>query len=328
MDAHNTLQLLLDANTRPDGNLYPAPARPPPLPPRPPKPPSPPARATRTRTPTPRTKTPNAPATPPWPATCPTGTAWPPPRRTGLDHRSAGQPRRHRLHRHVPGRRRTRAGDDRQGAGRLYELELSADRMAARSHPAAAQGRPSIALQTVRANAGRPGHRHGLLETELAEAVEQGRTGTLLVAQGAPAAQHPTRFEACWTGSSRAPGNRRTGTGGLPRPGQPAAGAPGTPLMRRIPRCPASMAATCWSQPVLPTRWPTRNSPATCPASRSIRTTRCCCARRSPAAPLINQGVQVNPVVEVDAVDLTTGNINFEGSLRVGATSAPPWKCA
>ena len=32
---------------------------------------------------------------------------------------------------------------------------------------------------------------------------------------------------------------------------------------------------------------------------------------------LINQGVQVNPVVEVDAVDLTTGNINFEGSLQV-----------
>ena len=27
--------------------------------------------------------------------------------------------------------------------------------------------------------------------------------------------------------------------------------------------------------------------------------------------------MQVNPVVEVDAVDLTTGNINFEGSLQV-----------
>ena len=92
---------------------------------------------------------------------------------------------------------------------------------------------------------------------------------------------------------------------------------PGTPLMRRIPRCPASMAATCWASPCCPTRWPTRNSPATCPASRSIRTTLLLRAAIAGSPKLINQGVQVNPVVEVDAVDLTTGNINFEGSLQV-----------
>ena len=168
-----------------------------------------------------------------------------------------------------------------------YELELSADRMAAMITLLPPKGGRPVALQTVRQALADQGIVHGLLETELAEAVEQGRTGTLLVAQGTPPTRGtPTRFESLLDRlKPRAQEIDELAQVDYRDLGSLLLVTPGTPLMRRIPRCPASMAATCWASPCCPTRWPTRNSPATCPASRSIRTTRCCCARRSPAAP-------------------------------------------
>ena len=160
---------------------------------------------------------------------------------------------------------------------------------------------------------------HGLLETELAEAVEQGRTGTLLVAQGTPPTRGtPTRFESLLDRLAARPGNRRTGTGGLPRPGQPAAGHAGHAAHAPHSPLPGIDGRDVLGQPVLPdemadTQFSSDMSGVEIDPDDPLLLR----AAIAGSPKLINQGVQVNPVVEVDAVDLTTGNINFEGSLQV-----------
>ena len=200
-----------------------------------------------------------------------------------------------------------------------YELELSADRMAAMITLLPPKGGRPVALQTVRQALADQGIVHGLLETELAEAVEQGRTGTLLVAQGTPPTRGtPTRFESLLDRLAARPGNRRTGTGGLPRPGQPAAGHAGHAAHAPHSPLPGIDGRDVLGQPVLPdemadTQFSSDMSGVEIDPDDPLLLR----AAIAGSPKLINQGVQVNPVVEVDAVDLTTGNINFEGSLQV-----------
>ena len=166
-----------------------------------------------------------------------------------------------------------------------YELELSADRMAAmitllppgRPSRRAADGAPALADQGIV---------HGLLETELAEAVEQGRTGTLLVAQGTRprAAPHPLRKPAGPAQAAR-PGNRRTGTGGLPRPGQPAAGHAGHAAHAPHSPLPGIDGRDVLGQPVLPDEMADTQFSSDMSGVEIDPDDRCCCARRSPAAP-------------------------------------------
>ncbi|PVE20154.1 DUF342 domain-containing protein, partial [Microvirga sp. KLBC 81] len=93
---------------------------------------------------------------------------------------------------------------------------------------------------------------------------------------------------------------------------------PGMPLMRRIPPLPGIDGCNVLGQPVLPDELP--DTPFNAEMSgveidpedpNLLR------AAIAGSPKLIHQGAQVNPVVEVDAVDLSTGNINFQGSLQV-----------
>ena len=131
------------------------------------------------------------------------------------------------------------------------------------------------------------------------------------------AAPHPLRKPAGPAQAAR-PGNRRTGTGGLPRPGQPAAGHAGHAAHAPHSPLPGIDGRDVLGQPVLPdemadTQFSSDMSGVEIDPDDPLLLR----AAIAGSPKLINQGVQVNPVVEVDAVDLTTGNINFEGSLQV-----------
>ncbi|AUT45882.1 DUF342 domain-containing protein [Achromobacter sp. AONIH1] len=201
-----------------------------------------------------------------------------------------------------------------------YELELSADRMAAMITLLPPKGGRPVALQTVRQALADQGIVHGLLETELAEAVEQGRTGTLLVAQGTPPTRGtPTRFESLLDRlKPRAQEIDELAQVDYRDLGSLLLVTPGTPLMRRIPPLPGIDGRDVLGQPVLPdemadTQFSSDMSGVEIDPDDPLLLR----AAIAGSPKLINQGVQVNPVVEVDAVDLTTGNINFEGSLQV-----------
>ena len=128
---------------------------------------------------------------------------------------------------------------------------------------------------------------HGLLETELAEAVEQGRTGTLLVAQGTPPTRGtPTRFESLLDRlKPRAQEIDELAQVDYRDLGSLLLVTPGTPLMRRIPPLPGIDGRDVLGQPVLPDEMADTQFSSDMSGVEIDPEDPCCCARRSPAAP-------------------------------------------
>jgi uncharacterized protein (DUF342 family) len=201
-----------------------------------------------------------------------------------------------------------------------FEVELGADRMSAllTLHPP--KGGKPVALEDVRQTLADQGIVHGVLERELAEAVEKGSRDTVLVAQGTPPTRGtPTRFESLLDRLKP----RGEDIDDLAQVDYRDLGnlllvSPGTPLMRRVPPLPGVDGADVLGTPVLPEELP--DTPfAKELAGVEIDPEDPLLLRAAIAGTptLVSHGVQVNPMVEVDAVNLSTGNINFEGSLQV-----------
>lgn len=201
-----------------------------------------------------------------------------------------------------------------------FAVELDASRMAATLTLEPPKGGKPVALATVRQALADQGIVHGVMDQALAEAVERGRSETVLIAQGTPPTRGtPTRFESLLDRlKPRADDIDELAQVDYRDLGNLLLVSPGTPLMRRYPPLPGVDGTNVLGEPVLP------DALADTPFSKELAG-----VAVDPEDPLllraaiagtptlISHGVQVNPMVEVDAVDLSTGNINFDGSLQV-----------
>ncbi len=201
-----------------------------------------------------------------------------------------------------------------------FDLEVDAACMSAlvTLHPP--KGGKPVALAVLRQAVADQGIVHGVLEKELADAVALGGSATVLIAQGTPPTRGtPTRFESLLDRlKPRAQEIDELAQVDYRDLGSLLLVSPGTPLMRRIPPLPGIDGCDVLGQPVLPEELPdTPFSKDMSGVEVDAEDPNLLRASIAGSPKLIHQGAQVNPVVEVDAVDLSTGNINFEGSLQV-----------
>lgn len=201
-----------------------------------------------------------------------------------------------------------------------FELELDAERMSALLTLHAPKGGQPVALEAVRAALAERGIVHGILEQELTDAVEQGRRDTVQIARGTPPTRGtPTRFESLLDRlKPRGEEIDELAQVDYRDLGSLLLVSPGTPLMRRTPPLPGVDGTNVLGEPVLPEELP--NTPFANDLSGAEVDPEDPLLLRATIAgtpTLVSHGVQVNPMVEVDAVNLTTGNIHFEGSLLV-----------
>ncbi|KRC84889.1 hypothetical protein D3C87_726630 [compost metagenome] len=201
-----------------------------------------------------------------------------------------------------------------------FEIELNATRMAATLTLHPPKGGKPVALEAVRQALADQGIVHGVLDQALAEAVALGRAETILAAQGTPPTRGtPTRFESLLDRlKPRAEDIDELAQVDYRDLGSLLLVSPGTPLMRRIPPLPGVDGTNVLGEAVLPDELPdTPFSKELSGVAVDPEDPLLLRAAIAGTPTLITHGVQVNPMVEVDAVNLSTGNITFEGSLQV-----------
>ena len=167
-----------------------------------------------------------------------------------------------------------------------YELELSADRMAAMI-TLLPQGRPSRRAADGAPGAGRPGHR----PRPAGNGTGRGRrTGSHRHPAGGarhpPTRGTPTRFESLLDRlKPRAQEIDELAQVDYRDLGSLLLVTPGTPLMRRIPPLPGIDGRDVLGQPVLPDEMADTQFSSDMSGVEIDPEDPCCCARRSPAAP-------------------------------------------
>ncbi|HEY9274484.1 FapA family protein, partial [Achromobacter sp.] len=200
------------------------------------------------------------------------------------------------------------------------ELELDAARMSALLTLLPPKGGKPVTLEAVRQVLAERGIVHGILEQDLIDAVTQGRRETTQIARGTPPTRGtPTRFESLLDRlKPRGQDIDELAQVDYRDLGSLLLVTPGMPLMRRTPPLPGVDGTTVLGEPILPDELP--DTPFASDLSGAAVDPEDPLLLRAAIAgtpTLVSHGVQVNPMVEVDAVNLSTGNIHFEGSLLV-----------
>ncbi|HTK00367.1 MAG TPA: FapA family protein, partial [Bordetella sp.] len=198
-----------------------------------------------------------------------------------------------------------------------FELEVTEDKLQVylTLHPA--KGGRAVQLGDVRAALAQHGIGYGIDEQTLLQAVESGATDGALIASGIPPKDgQPTRFESLLTrdhaevDENAVVDYRAMGNLVLVKTGMR--------LMRRIPGTAGTDGIDVFGNPA-PAPAP-ENLPYDDNLSGVVRDADdpdVLVAAIDGAPSVLPCGISVNPVVEVDAVNLNSGNINFEGTLQV-----------
>ncbi len=200
------------------------------------------------------------------------------------------------------------------------ELELDPEHMSALLTLHAPQGGKPVTLEAVRQVLAERGIVHGILEQELIDAVTQGRRETVQIARGTPPTRGtPTRFESLLDRlKPRGQDIDELAQVDYRDLGSLLLVTPGMPLMRRTPPLPGVDGTTVLGAPILPEELPDTPFASDLPGAAVDPEDPLLLRATIGGTPtLVSHGVQVNPLVEVDAVNLSTGNIHFEGSLLV-----------
>ncbi len=200
------------------------------------------------------------------------------------------------------------------------ELELDAEHMSVllTLHPP--QGGKAVTLEGVRQVLAERGIVHGILEQELTDTVTQGRRETVQIARGTPPTRGtPTRFESLLDRlKPRGEDIDELAQVDYRDLGSLLLVTPGMPLMRRRPPLPGVDGTTVLGEPILPEELPDTPFASELPGAAVDPEDPLLLRATIGGTPtLVSHGVQVNPIVEVDAVNLSTGNIHFDGSLLV-----------
>ena len=197
-------------------------------------------------------------------------------------------------------------------------IDVEPDRMAALLTLTAARGGRAMARADIDAALAAQGVVAGIDDEAVSQALQRGHCEALPIARGVPAQPGtPTRFESLVPSplarahDDDAPVDyRELGTLVLVQPG--------TALVRRIPAVPGTAGLDVLGQPVPPEPVPDLPFATGLAGVAPDEQDPCLLRATAAGAPmLVPQGAQVNSVVEVAAVDLNSGNIEFDGTLRV-----------
>jgi uncharacterized protein (DUF342 family) len=200
-----------------------------------------------------------------------------------------------------------------------FELQVTEDKLQAylTLHPA--KGGRAVQLGDVRAALAQHGIGYGIDEQSLLQAVESGATDATLIACGIPPKDgQPTRFESLLSRGHGAAEVDENALVDYRAMGNLVLVKTGMRLMRRMPGTAGTDGIDVFGNP----------APAPAPEDlpyddnlsgvvRDAGDPDVLVAAIDGAPSMLPCGVSVNPVVEVDAVNLNSGNINFEGTLQV-----------
>ena len=201
-----------------------------------------------------------------------------------------------------------------------FDLEVQADNMSVLAFLRPPVGGRPVTVDDVRAALAERGVVQGIDLAALDAALARGAADPVQVAGGTPpTAPQPTRFvselDALRQQASQADDNARVDFREL---GNLVLVNPGQVLMRRIPAVPGTAGTDVFGRPIEPAA--VEDQPfasglaGVAPDENDPNVLRAAIAG---APALVPCGVNVSPVVEVEAVDIATGNVNFDGTLRV-----------
>lgn len=201
-----------------------------------------------------------------------------------------------------------------------FKLAISTDKMSLWLDLWPAQGGRAVTADEIRDGAKRIGVGVALDEAALAAALEQGKAEGLAIAQGLPARQGtPAVFESLLDSlrprfdevdDDARVDFRKLGTLLIVSPGQA--------LMRRVPAQQGWPGTNVLGQSIPVPRLPDAGyARGLTGVTFDEKDPNVLCAAIAGSPVVVHHGVNVSPVIEIDHVDLSTGNIEFDGALRV-----------
>ena len=201
-----------------------------------------------------------------------------------------------------------------------FSITVDSDLMTAWLTMVPPQGGKPVTLEEIGAELSRQGIVYGVLRSEIDRAVAAGYCDRIAIAYGdQPQEGTPTRFETLYDKEEEEPEEEDLDRVRYADLCHLTLVKSGDKLMRRYPPVPGKNGTNVKGHPILPQSTPDipfrtllngaepdRNDPNLLIATSGGQPT------------VVGNGVTVNPVIEVLDVDLSTGSIEFEGTLRVG----------
>ncbi|MEI2417434.1 FapA family protein [Orrella sp. JC864] len=211
-----------------------------------------------------------------------------------------------------------RIGEIRDGR---FDLEISADAMSAYLSIEPPQGGAPVGIEQVRQRLTELEIYYGVDEQALHEAVAARQCTAVLVASGDPPQPGAaTRFESLLPSlrQRQRAGEAESGRVDYRDLGNLLVVTAGTPLMRRIPAQQGREGRNLHGDPLPPAAVPDLPfRPGLSGVEISEDDPCVLLAARAGVPRELGQGVCVDPVLEVESVDLATGNVDFDGTLKV-----------
>jgi len=201
-----------------------------------------------------------------------------------------------------------------------FDLHVSSDRMSAMLTLTPARGGRPVTEEQVREALAARGIVAGIRDDVLHAAIESGYCEDLIIAEGRlPVPGTPGHFENLLDAlTERQKEDDENAVIDYRDMGNLTLVAPGQPLMRRIPNTPGQPGEDVLGTPIAPAPIPdvpfasNLTGVATDPEDPDLLL-----AAIAGVPMVVPNGVNVNSLVEVEAVDLNSGNIEFGGTLRV-----------
>lgn len=199
-------------------------------------------------------------------------------------------------------------------------VQIAKDRMSATLTLLPPQGGTNLSLEQVHAALGEKGVRAGLAEETIAAAVQAGTATDLPIAQGKPCINgENTRFEQLVPDmTERHPHIDEQGFADFRDLGDLVVVKAGTPLLRRIPPTPGEEGFDVTGTVLRPkpgTNWPFAPGLKGAETDRNDPDLLVATVTGQPV--IVSRGVKVDPNMVLPRVDLSTGNIKFDGAIQI-----------
>lgn len=198
--------------------------------------------------------------------------------------------------------------------------QISKDKMSATLTLVPPQGGGNLTLEQVKAALNEKGVRSGLLDDAISAAVERGAATELVIAQGKPCINgENTKFEQLVPDmAERHPHIDEHGMADFRDLGDLVVVKAGTPLLRRIPPTNGEEGFDVGGNPLRPkpgTSWPFA------PGLKGVETdgndADLLVASVTGQPVMVSRGVKVDPNIVLPQVDLSTGNVKFDGAINI-----------
>ncbi|WP_269531954.1 DUF342 domain-containing protein [Chitinimonas sp. BJYL2] len=208
-------------------------------------------------------------------------------------------------------------GQQRDGT---FDISVSPSRLCAWLTIKPPQGGAPVSIDQIRAAISARNITHNLHEAELAAAVEAQQCNDLVIAEGEePESGIPARFEsllASLRGAAETEDDEAIVD--YRELGSLIVVDPGTPLMRRTPAVQGKDGVDVFDQPIraqpIPDEPFDKGVKGAAPAEDDANLL---VATMAGAPSISDKGISVNPLVDVQDIDLSSGNINFDGTVHV-----------